>query len=291
MTPSVRAGDRLAEALKAKPAQKIPSTFLSIDRITEGGFRTGDLSLIAAFEGMGKSSIAEQFALGIGMKTDVGLFSIEMGERQSLTRLGAKLARVTETTFSEQGIDLLTQAAMNARKIHVRAARDFKAPTMDHIERAIRRDRFPFWIIDHVREIDGWISGGSGGASHVGPTKIVQRFKRLAQELDIHIALCSQLSTDGLGKPAHLWKPMDTAALLHSSSLTLMLYRPFYRQGASKDTIMHVVVRKNRYGPMCTLHFRWVGPTMSLWEMTDEEKSQVACCQSSRSRTHVEDEA
>ncbi len=273
---SVRLGDELIEALKAKPARIIPTTFLSIDKVAAGGFRTGDISVIAAFEGMGKSSAAEQIALGAGQALDVGVFALELGKPQTLTRLGAKLARCSEADFVRYGADFLTTEALNTRKIHVYEARNYKPVTIDQIEKAIRRDRHPLWIIDHTREIYGWVAGGPG--AHAGATQMVQRFKRLAKELDIHIVLCSQLSPDGIGKPPHLWKTMDTIAPMHSSSLTLMLFRPFYRQGLTRDNVAHVIVRKNRYGPMCTLHYRWVGPTMSFWEMTPDEIKHVECC-------------
>lgn len=272
---------KLKTSLDSRPPRTFATGFRWLDVVTNGGLRSGDVSVVTAFSGYGKTAFMEQIALHVSLSHPVQLQPLEMGEDKTMRRLAAKIARCSETAFlrTYRGeIDILTAAALQERQLSVREPKP-RRPRVDvrRIAEMIRTDVVghkprPVIMIDHTREIAGWLSDAKQG--HVGPTQICQAFEDLAVELDVHIMLAAQLSADSKGKRPDLWKTQDTAALEQIASLWIKLHRPF--SGSQRDDVAMLIVAKNRYGPPNVSHpFRWVGESQLMYEYDDQALAEV----------------
>jgi replicative DNA helicase len=268
---------KLHASLTANPPRTFRTGFRWLDRMTGGGLRSGDVSVVTAFSGYGKSAFLEQVALEASTpkQARVLFLPLEMGEAKTMRRLAAKIARCSEadfiSTFRGQ-IDPLTAGALSERNLAVREPRPRRRVNVAKIAELIKADRPDIVMVDHVRELDGWLSDARNG--HVGPTQICQQFEDLAHSENVHIMLAAQLSSDSKGKRPDLWKPQDTVALEQIASLWIKLHRPF--SGRKDDNVEMVIIAKNRYGPPNIAHpYRWEGTTASAFEFDEQALAEV----------------
>ena len=88
--------DRLEELANGKAeVTGTPSGFADLDQIT-GGFQPGNLIILAARPGMGKSGLVANIAehVAVKEKRPVAFFSLEMSDSELAQRLIAKRARI-----------------------------------------------------------------------------------------------------------------------------------------------------------------------------------------------------
>jgi len=275
-------GDALRWSLEGGTPRSYTTGLRRIDDVTAGGLRAGEVSIVAAATGMGKTAFVEQVALSMSLEHDVLFMPLEMGTRDTLIRMAAKIARCSFSDFLRTGLDRVTEQELNVRNLFFFEPKFGSGLFVDDVLNTIANHRCPVVMLDHVRHIEGWL--GDSKSPHVGPSNIVRRLREGARELNTHIVLCAQLNRMGYGKRPQLQNIQDTSALEQLASLVLLLHRPFYHQGGFRDTVTEVFVSKNRYGPMCKIHYRWVGPTMSVWEMSKDEERIVECCGSRGAR-------
>jgi len=266
-------GDNAAAWL-AQPQSKMFLTGIpQIDSRTNGGLRAGDISVIGAATGMGKSAFVEQLALEIALKHDVLFLPLEMGERNTTERMGAKVERVSLQTLRDEGLSEHARESLNRRKMLVFQPAD--PVDVNDVTMLIQKAMSPVVFVDHAREIVGWLSDGK--TSHVAPAMIMRYLRRCAQELDVHIVLVAQLNRTGYRDRPTCAMLQDTSALEQNAALVLLLHRPFAGKGAT-DCVTEVIVAKNRYGATGLSHMRWSGPTMKVFPMSEEEEAAVTCC-------------
>jgi replicative DNA helicase len=261
-------GDALREQMRQPAASVWPTGLAKIDHALEGGLRSNDLSVIGASTGFGKSALVEQIALHVAQTRDVLFIPLEMGCPDTRIRLAAKMARCSVTDFARTGCDAMTQTQLNRLALHL-----WEPPEpwgVGKLLEFIADSGCKFVVLDHARHIEGWVQDDARSV-HVGPTLIVRRLRDAARDLQIHIVLCAQLNRLGYNKRPMLSHLQDTSALEQTAAVVLLLNRPRYHQGKTRDNITEVILAKNRYGPSCKIMYRWVGPTMTLWPMTDEE--------------------
>ena len=269
-------GDALRWTLEGGTPRSYRTGLRGVDSITDGGLRAGEVSVVAAATGMGKTAFVEQIALSMSIEHEVLFMPLEMGQRDTLIRMAAKIARCSFADFVRTGLDRMTERELNVRQLCFFEPKFGQGLYVDDVLNTIANYRCPVVMLDHVRHIEGWL--GDTKSPHVGPSNIVRRLREGARELNVHIVLCAQLNRMGYGKRPQLQNIQDTSALEQLASLVVLLHRPFYHQGSYRDTVTELIVAKNRYGPMCKIHYRWVGPTMSVWEMSADEQKQVECC-------------
>jgi len=266
-------GDNAAAWL-AQPHAKIFATGIpEIDSRTNGGLRAGDISVIGAATGMGKSAFVEQMALEIALKHEVLFLPLEMGERDTTERMGAKIERVSLQSLRDEGLSDYGLEALNRRKMLVHQPTD--PVDVNELMRLIVDGDCPVVVVDHAREILGWLSDGK--STHVAPAIIMRYLRRCARETNKHIILIAQLNRTGYRDRPTSAALQDTSALEQNAALVLLLHRPFAGKGAT-DCVMEIIVAKNRYGPTGLSHMRWSGPTMKVFPMSEEEEAAVTCC-------------
>ncbi len=269
-----------------KPAPKAFRTGLTaLDAITSGGPRAGHLFVIGGLTGQGKSSLAKQIALDVSVDEPVLYLTLEEPVDEVLVSVTAKLAKCSPETLRRAGVDPITLADLNARKLHIHKPR---APiTITDFETLMRRTQCSVVVLDHVRELRGWIADGSGkGTGHVGPTTISQALSDVAERTGKLLIVLQQIHAPKLGQRPQLYDLMDSKMLAQRAYLAAIVWRPFFGHdgnGAKSDTVTELLVLKNRYGKCGMLHYRWVGETGLLHPFTADEIAALECCKPKKS--------
>jgi replicative DNA helicase len=273
--------DRLEKVAKSGNAiTGTPSGFDDLDAIT-GGFQPGNLIIVAARPGMGKSGLVANIAENVAVKSrrPVAFFSLEMSEMELAQRLIAKRARIPS--------DKLRKGAVGDREWN-RLLRE-----CNKLEDA------PLWIDESsdlsILELRGKarrlhsaeISRGMGGlgliiidyiqlmraddprmnrVEQVG--QMSRGLKLLARELEVPVIALSQLSRapeqrTGRDKRPILSDLRESGNLEQDADLVTFIYREDYYRNWDESVdddererlkgIAELIVRKNRNGPTDTV--------------------------------------
>ena len=223
-------GDEFKSYFEREQLPKFSCGFRAIDRVSGGGLRVGDISIVGASTGHGKSAFAEQIALNMSRDTSVLFLPLEMGEADTYARMCVKLERRAKATglyaVSTPGKAASgTVTELNNRSLVVYEPVTMPIFTVQDLTLLMAHARCKVVIVDHVRHITGWLMDGAK-SSHVSPSIILQQLQHAARELQIHVMLCAQLNRGSYqGKPglAHL---QDTSSLEQLATQVFLLHRP-----------------------------------------------------------------
>lgn len=257
-----------------------PTGLEALDRIT-GGLCGGQLILIGARPGMGKSVLALQIAAHIASVTDtaVPFLSYEM----SCDELGFRLLAAAS------GVDLgrLQRGAVPAemaRTVAREAERlatlplliDDRPPrTIGGVRSAVRRlaRRTPIGavVLDYLQLM-------SADRAHDGRTgeisEISREAKLLAVELGVPVIACSQLSRNLMTRPdkrPQLSDLRESGSLEQDSNIVLFVHREHVFDDQAPADSAEIIVGKNRNGPApATVAVRWDGPRMRFRHIPDD---------------------
>lgn len=182
------------------PIQGTPTGFFDVDKFF-GGFRGGDLVILAARPAVGKTSFAMNIAVGAaGYHSTVALFSLEMSSAQivqrllcsessvSLSRLRsgqlneADWAQIAEKSQKISNIKLFIDdsPALSINELRTKARREFR-----NVERGLI-------IVDYLQLMQPVIPHPNNRTVEVA--EISRGLKVLAKELNVPILALSQLS-------------------------------------------------------------------------------------------------
>lgn len=281
-----RAGALMRADLDAKKlpvATIIPTGIFPIDHHFNGGLRTGEITLLGAPTGHGKSALGEQIALEASKRFRTTFFALEMGRRRTETRMLGKIMRTdihSVTTLMEQrpdhkplraAFDMLTYE----RQLIVEERDDTEAFTTNHVIAMICANAPRLVVLDHPRHLDDWHGDGKNG--YAAATTIVRRLVAAARHLDIHIIIVCQTKVQLQAKRPRKEDIADTYALAQNADAAIMIHRPFRGKGMS-DNVAELIVDKNRNGGEGIVHTRWHGPTMTYSELMPAEEAALECC-------------
>jgi replicative DNA helicase len=248
------------------------SGFKDLDELT-GGFQPGNLIVIAARPGMGKSALVTNIAenAAIDHNRAVALFSLEMSEAELAQRFIASQARikgdelrkgrVAENRWPKilQASQRLSQARLfvddtsdlgileiraKARRLHTREAGGLGLVIVDYLQ-LMRADG----RTDNRAEQVGQMSRG---------------LKILARELDVPVIALSQLNRNveqrGGDKRPLLSDLRESGSIEQDSDLVMFIYRDEYynRDESEHEGEAELILAKHRNGPLgkVTLTFR-----------------------------------
>lgn len=266
----------------------IPTGIASLDVLLGGGFRPGQMPVIAARPSVGKSALMLNMAVHIAKveRVPVGIFSMEM----LLEELGKRaLSADSETRFSS----IMRPAKLNQddyERISESACEISESPifiddnsrrTVSDIElrarRLIRKHGVRILFVDYLGLIE---HEDSRVGIYQRVTDISRRLKTLAQTLKIPIVVLCQLNRESV-KPRmgvkldrakldslrpRLDHLRDSGAIEQDADIVLLLHRPetvVTREEAVELGIVNeaeLIVAKNRQGRRGTVDLIFDGP-------------------------------
>lgn len=252
----------------------VATGFERLDRQT-GGLHEGDLTIIAARPGIGKSALVMGLCDNI---TDTeqyagAFFSLEMPRKQLVARLlcargRVNLAKSRLGAFSPSDWQKLTTASSEVYAKHIYID-DQSGQSLPMIRAKVRRlqsqlarerRRLALVVIDYLQLMRTRTrKGGETRSELIG--EITRGLKELAKELSVSIVLLSQLNRDvekREDKRPLISDLRDSGEIEQDADNILMLYRDdYYYADSDERGIAEIIIAKQRSGPTGTVKVRF----------------------------------
>ena len=269
--------EELSEAAESgKKFPGLPSGFADLDRMILGLNRS-ELILIAARPGMGKTSIALNMALhvGLSLKKAVAIFSLEMSREQLATRLLSRaslvpLQNLLTGQLSEQQWRGVSDAAQALSMTNI-LIDDNPTLTVSEMNAQCRRVAdLGLVVIDYLQLMQ---SAGSGHTwSNESRTQAVSDISRMlkimAKELNVPVITASQLSRANESRQDK--RPMlsdlrESGSIEQDADVVIGLYRDgYYNKEVENANLAEAIILKNRKGQTGTVQLSWLGEYTSF---------------------------
>ena len=259
------------DAAQADAAEQVvPTGLLDLDRRLNGGLRPGQLALLAARPGLGKSGLAMSIAyhLGVRHRRGVGVVSLEMSRGELLQRLiaihtGVDTRQVEARTRRGDPAMVDALAAIADAPI---AIEDSAMLTVMDVRSKARRlaavRPLELLIVDYLQ----LLIGDTPSNSRVDEvSRISRQLKLLARELGCPVLALSQLSREvekRTSKVPQLSDLRDSGSLEQDADIVLFIYREeAYVEQSEQCGKAELHVAKQRNGPLGVVGVRFDAPT------------------------------
>jgi replicative DNA helicase len=238
----------------------VPSGFNDLDSKT-GGFQKANLIVVAARPGIGKTSLVLNIAqhAAISRKIPVGIFSLEMSERELATRLLCSEAAVdsyrlrmgllkeSEWQPIAQAMGALAEAPIFIEESPVLSVMEMRT----RARRLMASQNVGLLIVDYLQ-----LMQGRNQENRVQEISDISRsLKGLARELNVPVIACSQLSREPEKRPDHrpqLSDLRESGSIEQDSDVVIFIYRDrFYNDNLPEDrrNVAELIIAKHRNGP------------------------------------------
>ncbi len=264
-------------------ASGTPTGYSALDR-TLVGLGEGDLVIVGARPGMGKTSFCMNLATNIAKSTKkkVCVFSLEMSAEQLASRMLSSEALVDSYAIrsgdltSEQYKQLADAAAdLSESDILID---DTTGITVTRMKAKLRRVKnVGLVVVDYLQLMQGEGRRTDNRVLEVGD--ISRGLKILAKELKIPVICCAQLSRgpeSRTDKRPMLSDLRDSGAIEQDADIILFLYRDeYYKEpGPGEQSVAECIVAKNRHGSTGTVKLAWIGQfTKFLTQEVEREEN------------------
>ena len=247
----------------------LPSGLSAIDEKIHG-LNKSDLILLAARPGMGKTSLALNFALNVGKSSGqtVAIFSLEMSREQLATRLLSSEAFISNTklvtgNLTEADWGRIAQAANALNQTDIRIDDNPLLTVADMNAKCRRIENLGLVVIDYLQ-----LMTSAGGKGYAGENRqqavsdISRMLKIMAKELQVPVVCLSQLSRANEKREDK--RPMlsdlrESGAIEQDADIVLFLYRDdYYNEDSEKRNIAECIIAKNRHGETGKVELKWL---------------------------------
>ena len=255
----------------------------------------GDLVIVGARPGMGKTSFALNIATNVAKTSGkaVAIFSLEMSGEQLVTRIISSEALVDSHNLrtgqlKNEDWDNIADviSSLSGCDIYID---DTSAITTTEMKSKLRRlQNLGLVVIDYIGLMQT-TANTDNRAQQVG--EISRNLKIMAKDFGIPIVCCAQLnrgteSRPGAGKRPTLADLRDSGSIEQDADIVLFLYRDEYykdisgNQGddenaAESANTAEVIIAKNRHGSVGNIKMGWIGQFTKFRTLEDDYGSNA----------------
>ena len=252
----------------------------------------GDLIIVGARPGMGKTSFAMNIATNVAKtsKKAVAIFSLEMSGEQLVTRILSSEALVDSVKLrtgqlKPEDWDNIAGviSSLSGCDIYID---DTSAITTGEIKSKLRRIKnLGLVVIDYIGLMQS-TTNTDNRAQQVG--EISRNLKIMAKDLGVPIICCAQLnrgteSRTGEGKKPTLADLRDSGSIEQDADIVLFLYRDEYYKDISGNSgtdnsvqdsanTAEVIIAKNRHGSVGNIKMGWIGQFTKFRTLEEDKK-------------------
>lgn len=236
----------------------------------------GDLVIICARPGAGKTAFSMNLALNMAKQGKRGLFfSLEMSESSMINRLmaitsGVELNKLKDLEkykkLTKEELHMMTEGSEILARIDERLKISSGTITLDKIKTLAKatKGKFDYLVIDYLQLIRA-----EGKDRFTQVTEISLALKEIAMECKIPVIALSQLSREvdkRADKTPMLSDLRESGQLEQDASIVLGLLRPVYYDPEYEDkTLLECHILKNRDGESGNyLRFDFLGATQRV---------------------------
>ncbi len=262
----------------------LPTGFLDLDDATTG-FHPGDLVVIGARPGMGKTAFGLNIIThaAIVEKRPIAVFSLEMTKEQIVLRMLCSEAEVDSKAVrsgfhSKEDYRKLVNAAgrLSEAPIYIddtfNSVLDIRAKS----RRLKAEHGLGLIVIDYLQLMSGV---GSFTAREQVISEISRSLKALAKDLSVPVIVISQLnrSCEQRGDDKHpiIADLRESGAIEQDADTILFLYRAdYYKKDEAPTGITDLDIAKQRNGPTKRIHLAFIDKYTRFQNLADREYSE-----------------
>jgi replicative DNA helicase len=256
----------LLDRLEGKGSTGLKVGFSRLDAITQG-FQPGNLVVLAARPGIGKTALALNWLLRSAMQHNahVAFFSLEMSKEEVFTRLLAAHSSVNMKAVAAGGFDGEVQARLLRSRDELMAMpifiNDQAGITVREITAMVDRhlshtnQKLDLVIVDYLQLMSSPESSRAAKQSEaVRIGEISRGFKLLAKDHGVPVVVLSQLNREvehrQSGRP-QLSDLRDSGAIEQDADIVMFIHRKMkpVMEGEEEDRSAELLLAKHRNGP------------------------------------------
>lgn len=252
-----------------------------------GGFKRGDLIIVAARPSMGKTAMALNFSQNVALKgKNVAIFSLEMSKEQLTDRMIASAMAVDswklqKWKLSEEEFARMGDALEKLSKVNIYIDDSPADSGLLEIKSKARRLKMEKWLDLLVIDYLQLMSSGNTFNRVQEISEISRGLKSLARELDVPVIALSQLSRAVESRPDK--RPImsdlrESGSIEQDADIVLMLYREdYYNQDEEyyqETNQTNIFIRKNRNGPIGQVDFKFEKSQQKFYEVDINRKEE-----------------
>ena len=289
----VKTSDRMTEVLehieeimkKGGLGIGVTTGFHTLDRMI-GSFRPGQLIVIAARPGMGKSAFALNIALNTAIRqgTKVGIFTMEMSVEEVLLRMISTKSMVSmDNMLTGYGLDQhkirgIIEQAEKISKLDIFLDDVGTNSPLDLRAKARRlkaeQDGLGLIIIDYMQLMGSSRRNVENRQQEI--SEISRSLKILAKELHVPVIALSQLNRaleNREDKRPRLSDLRESGAIEQDADLVLFIYREArYKPNTENPEEASIIVAKNRHGKTGEVQLRFVEENTAFTDLEKHEQ-------------------
>lgn len=266
----------------------VDTGFANLNDLTSG-FQKGDLIILAARPSVGKTALALTLGRNAAVEAEVGvaIFSLEMSKMQLAQRLlsaetKVDLHRLRTGRLSDEdwmhltrNIDRLAQAPIYIDDTPGISVLEARAKA----RRLQREYGIGMVVIDYLQLMSGHLRTQSREQEI---SQISRGLKAMAKELDVPVLALSQLSRaveSRTDRRPQLSDLRESGSLEQDADVVMFIYRPeMYGlkspDGESLEGIAHIIVGKQRNGPVDEVELMWNKDSASYEMLAPEWRTE-----------------
>ena len=245
----------------------VDTGFTELDRYV-GGFGKGNLIIVGARPGIGKTSFCLNLGTNIAKKTKkaVCFFSLEMSSEELVSRVISSEAMVLSERLRNGKLDkddwskiATACSVLSETDIYIDDTSNIGLTAMKAKLRRIKN--LGLVVVDYLQLMESETKRKDGSrVNEIGD--ISRGLKLLAKELGVPVIVCSQLSRSSEKEKER--KPMlsdlrDSGSIEQDADMVIFLSRDFYGNDPEKANLVDVTLAKNRHGSSGTVQMSWLG--------------------------------
>lgn len=247
----------------------IPTYFSAIDNYLIG-MGEGDLIIVGARPGVGKTSFVLNIATNVALRTKktVAIFSLEMSSTQLVSRVLASEAlidsyKMRKGTLDPEDWQKLARAAGTLYETEILIDDTPGISVMGMKSKLRRVENLGLVVVDYLQ----LMQADKKTDNRVNEVSDISRnLKLLAKELGVPVIACAQLSraTEKDGKKNESRQPMlsdlrDSGAIEQDADTIMFLSRDYYKNKPDQENLADCIIAKNRKGSTGTVTLGWYG--------------------------------
>lgn len=249
------------------PTDVLPSGFNRLDDLMDGGFRAGEVMVLAARPRVGKSAFALQMIQSIaGEGRPVGLWSLEMSEVDWIRRAISSISGISHRTLRRGGMtdseeESLNKAVVAFHRMPIVFAVGPSDPTGFRMEaEAMIRDKdVRLLVVDYLQ----LMQPAKGAFNRENEVSLLSRAsKSLALELEIPVLMLAQLNREAEDKRPTLRNLRESGAIEQDADMVLLLHRELDKDTDMLSSSTTAILAKNRNGESGSFHLTFDGSHM-----------------------------
>lgn len=252
-----------------------PTGFRKLDKTTRG-FRKGQLIIVAARPGMGKTSLAMTMAVnGAGEGVKAAFFSLEMLGKDIVTRAtcgmaGVPMWRAESGDLDQKDLAKLAMAQKRFRSlpIHIIESSGITMPQLyAKTSQLVASKGINVVYVDYLQ----LIKGAAGKGRYEMVTEISNELKSMALKLKVTVIALAQLNREAEGQMPSIAHLRDSGSIEQDADIVMLLHLLNEDRKHDAEQEIDLLIAKHRNGAIGKMPLIFNKPTTTFTEPPIED--------------------